>query len=111
MLMISAGVRATGTAGTPTLPRNRPVRPRFHYKPVRTVESAMLSASECFHHAARCEEQAEDTGDLSLLEVAAKWRKLGNQEKGWKEARKTFPGTISGERALTPPPAAVRSAR
>jgi hypothetical protein len=71
----------------------------------------MLSASECFHHAARCEEQAEDTGDLTLLEVAAKWRKLGNQEKGWNEARRTFPGTIGGEPALTPPSAAVRSAQ
>ena len=111
MLMISAGVRATGTAGTPTLPRNRPVRPRFHYKPVRTVESAMLSASECFHHAARCEEQAEDTGDLALLEMAAKWRKLGSHEKGRNETGRTCPGTIDGEGALTPSPAAGQSVR
>jgi hypothetical protein len=71
----------------------------------------MLSASECVHHATRCEEQAEDTGDLALLEVAAKWRKLGNQEKGRDEADRAFAGTIGVERAATPPSAAVRSAQ
>ena len=111
MLMISAGVRATGTIGTQLCHGTGPVRPRFHYKPVQTVESAMLSASECFHHAARCEEQAEDTGDLALLEMAAKWRKLGSHEKGRNETGRTFPGTIDGEGALTPSPAAGRSVR
>jgi len=98
MLMISAGCGRRARLG-----------PQFHSRSDcgewRVVGIRVLPPP------ARCEEQAEDTGDLSLLEVAAKWRKLGNQEKGWKEARKTFPGTISGERALTPPPAAVRSAR
>jgi hypothetical protein len=71
----------------------------------------MLSASECFYHATRCEEQAEDTGDLALLEVAAKWRKLGNQEKGRDEAGRAFAGTIGVDPAAIPRPAAVRSAR
>ncbi len=69
----------------------------------------MLSAPECFHHANRCEEQAEDTGDLALLEMAAKWRKLGNEEQGRHQADRAFPQSMGAERAVTPS-AAVRSA-
>lgn len=45
----------------------------------------MMSALECFHHAVRYEEEAEDTSDegnkAALLEQAARWRKIGNQAK------------------------------
>jgi len=45
----------------------------------------MMSALECFHHAARCEEEAEDTSDDArkgvLLEAATHWRMLGADAK------------------------------
>jgi len=49
----------------------------------------MKSAFECFQHAAKCEEQAQqatsDTGRAALLETARHWRSLGEQAKA-KEA-------------------------
>jgi hypothetical protein len=69
----------------------------------------MLSAPECFHHANRCEEQAEDTGDLALLEMAARWRKLGNKEQGRDQADMAFPQSMGAERAVSPSKAVRRA--
>ena len=45
----------------------------------------MMSTLECFHHAARYEEKAEDvSGDAdraALLAQATRWRSLGDQAK------------------------------
>jgi hypothetical protein len=50
------------------------------------------SAFECFQHAAKCEEQANqatsDIGRTMLLEIAKHWRVLGEQAKV-KEANET----------------------
>ena len=52
----------------------------------------MMSALECFHHAVRCEEEAEDTSDgankAGLLEAATHWRKLGAEAKARDVAEK-----------------------
>jgi len=65
----------------------------------------MMSALECFHHAVRCEEEAEDTSDGAnkavLLEAATHWRKLGAEAKARDVAKKEPPS--STEASMTTP--------
>jgi hypothetical protein len=53
----------------------------------------MKSASDCFQHAARCEQMAEASSDRNnktvLLGLATQWRELGNEANVWDSARKS----------------------
>jgi hypothetical protein len=64
----------------------------------------MKSAFECFQHAAKCEEQAQqatsDAGRASLLETAKHWRALGAQAKA-KDGNKPR-GPLAAEAANSP---------
>jgi hypothetical protein len=61
----------------------------------------MMSAIECFQHAAKCEQlawQATNDGSSMLLEIAKLWRTLGEQAKAKETAEEAGNYQVTAKR-------------